>query len=303
MIDLDWDDFKLLLALSRGGSVAGAARRLGVDSSTISRRLVAMEMAVGATLILRGGREFSFTTEGRTAVSAAEAMEPIVTSAIASIEAAKTEIAGIVKISAIPSMTRFLRSLQEIVAAARPGLMIELNAVARMADLAKGEADIAIRMARPAEVDLICKHAFDIALAVYASKSYAEKHGLPDCFEDLRRHRLVQYLQSMHHLPWFRWIETYADADKPATRVDGSEMAHSMIASGEGIGVLTCLVGDTSSELVRVFPDPVAIVEGWMVYHETARNSAKIRAVTEILGAFFQERAALLAGRQAKTRG
>jgi DNA-binding transcriptional LysR family regulator len=301
MIDLDWDDFKLLLALSRGGSVAGAARHLGVDSSTISRRLLAMETAVGATLILRGGREFCFTAEGRTAVRAAESMEPLVASAIASIHAAKTEIAGIVKISAIPSMTRFLRPLQEIVAAARPGLMIELNAVARMADLAKGEADIAVRMVRPTEVDLIGKRAFDIALAVYASKSYVAKHGLPEGFEDLKRHRLVQYLQSMHHLPWFRWIETYADADKPATRVDGSEMAHSMIASGEGIGVLTCLVGDTSNDLVRVFPDPVAIVDGWLVYHETGRNSARIRAVIDVLVGFFQEHAALLGGRLART--
>jgi len=297
MIKLDWDDFKLLLSLSRGGSVAGAARLLSVDSSTISRRLAAMESEVGASLVLRGGREFSFTAEGRMAIAAAEAMEPIVVSAIASIKASKTEIAGIVKISALPAMTRFLMPLRDIVSAEHPRLLIELNALARSADLARGEADIAIRFVRPSEADLVARHGCELAMAVYASKAYVSEKGLPASFDELKHHALVQYLPSMQHLPWFAWIEKYANREKPATRVDGTEMAHSMIAAGAGIGVLTCFAGDVSPDLVRVFPDPVAMVDGWIVYHETVRNSARIRAVIDGLTTFFKERAALLAGR------
>ena len=298
MTELDWSDFKLMLALSRGGSVAGAARLLGVDGSTISRRLSAMEALLGACLVVRGGRDFSLTHEGKSAVAAAEAMEPIVASATSAIRASKTDIAGVVRISSVPGLVRFLAPLSNLVSAAHPRLSIELSAASRMVDVAKGEADIAIRMARPTETALIGKKALELELGVYVAKSYVAKYGAPQTFEELRRHRLVQYVTAMHHLPWFRWIEQYADANAAATRVDGTEMAHTMVASGAGIGVLFCFAGDQSPDLLRVFPDPVANVEGWIVYHEAERNTARIRAVVDLLGEFFAERKDLLQGRR-----
>ena len=299
MTELDWSDFKLMLALSRGGSVAGAARLLNVDGSTISRRLAAMEALLGACLVIRGGREFSLTHEGKAAVAAAEAMEPIVASATSAIRASKTDIAGVVRISSVPGMVRFLAPLSTIVSEAHPRLSIELSAAHRMVDVAKGETDIALRMARPTETALIAKRAYELELGVYAAKSYVAKRGSPQTFEDLKRHRLVQYVVSMLHLPWFRWMEQYADANAPATRVDGTEMAYSMVAAGAGIGVLFCFAGDQSPDLVRVFPEPVAKVEGWIVYHEAERNTARIRVVVDMLTEFLAERRDLLLGRRA----
>jgi DNA-binding transcriptional LysR family regulator len=77
-------------------------------------------------------------------------------------------------------------------------------------------------------------------------------------------------------------------------------MAFTLIASGAGIGLLSCYSGDISPDLVRVFPEPIASTSGWIVYHETARNSARIRAVVEILAEFFDERRDLLGGRLAR---
>ncbi len=94
-----WSDFKVLLALARAGSVAGAARELQVDSSTISRRLVALEEAVGAQLLIRGGREFNWTAEGRTLVAAGETMEGAATRALRSVRTAKAEVSGTVRVS------------------------------------------------------------------------------------------------------------------------------------------------------------------------------------------------------------
>jgi len=87
---IQWDDFKVLLALSRGGSVAAAARELEVDNSTVSRRLAALEVALDAQLLIRGGREFSWTDAGRAAVGSAEAMEAAVTAAMGSPSASET---------------------------------------------------------------------------------------------------------------------------------------------------------------------------------------------------------------------
>jgi DNA-binding transcriptional LysR family regulator len=294
----DWADFKLILALFHGGSVAGAARRLGVDSSTVSRRLSSMEQTLGACLVIRGGREFAFTAEGKSAVAAAESMEAIVASAASSIRAAKTDIDGVVRISAVPSMLRTLMPLLPLAAERYPKLSIEVNAAARVIDLSRGEADIAVRMTQPQEVDLIGKRAFEMGFGVYASKTYAAGREMPKTFDDLARHRLVQYIQPMLHLPWFAWIEAFASQGAPATRVDSTEMAVGVVASGGGIGVLPCFSGD-HSDLVRVFPQPVANAVGWIVYHESARNSARIRAVVELLADYFKGREEELRGCEA----
>ena len=116
MSEAEWSDFKFVLALGRGGSIAGAARLLGVDNSTVSRRLAAVETALGASLIIRGGGEFAFTAEGKLAIAAAEAMEVSAASAASSIRAAKTKLEGQVRISCIPTMLRILMPFQAMVA-------------------------------------------------------------------------------------------------------------------------------------------------------------------------------------------
>ena len=104
----EWSDFKILLALSRAGSVVGAARELQVDNSTVSRRLAALEEAVGAKLIIRGGREFSWTAEGRTLLDAAEAMEASTAAALRVVRASKVEVEGCVRISVAPAFVQVL---------------------------------------------------------------------------------------------------------------------------------------------------------------------------------------------------
>jgi DNA-binding transcriptional LysR family regulator len=295
----DWDDFKLVLALSRGGSVAGAARILGVDSSTVSRRLASMEQALGACLVLRGGREFTLTAEGKTAVAAAEAMAGVATNAANAIRAAKTQIDGVVRVSVVPSMLRTLLPLLPLAAERHPKLSIEVSAAMATTDLAKGAADIAVRMTKPKEIDLVAKRGFEMGFGVFASKKYVERCGLPKSLEELGQHRVIQYIEPMLHLPWFRWVETFGDKRGHAARVDSTEMAFGLVASGAGIGVIPCFTGDSAEDLVRVFPEPVAFAIGWIVYHETSRNSARIRAVIDMLAEFFETQKSHLHGRRA----
>lgn len=297
MSEPDWGDFRLVLALSRGGSVAGAARILEVDSSTVSRRLAAMEQALGACLVLRGGREFVLTAEGRSAAAAAESIEALVAKSTSAIRAAKTEIDGVVRVSVVPGMLRWLMPLLPIATETHPKLSVEFSAAMRSVDLAKGESDIALRMAPPTEIDLVAKRAFELGFAVYASKSYVAQWGMPGALDDLRQHRLLLYAYHMLHLPWFAWIEKYACKDAPTTRVDSTEMAVTFTTAGTGIGVLPCMAGDSAPDLVRVFPEPVAFADGWMVYHETARNSARVRAVVDLLSEFLASIRGVLSGR------
>jgi DNA-binding transcriptional LysR family regulator len=293
----DWSDFEIMLALARAGSVAGAARQLEVDGSTVSRRLAALEKAMGACLILRGGREFSLTAEGKSALAAAEAIETAVSSAKSAIRTAKLGIEGVVRFSFVSSVVPVLMPLLTEMAAKYPLLTIDMQADNRRVDLAKGEADIALRMARPTEPDLVARRAVVMGWGVYAAKDYAAKFGLPASLDELSSHRLVHYIEELHVQPAIRWVEDFRQPNAPIMRVNSTDMAVNVIAAGKSIGVVPCFEVENRDELIRVFPEPVALSPGWIVYHETARNTARVRVVVDALAEFLEAHADFFAGR------
>jgi DNA-binding transcriptional LysR family regulator len=292
-----WDDFKILLALSRGGSVAAAARELQIDNSTVSRRLAALEDALGARLLIRGGREFAWTAEGRRALESAEAMESAAAAAVRDVRTAKVDVSGTVRISVSPAFVPILmRGMLPGLRKDHPELEVELLGAYHRVDLAKGEADIALRMARPEEADLVARRAFDCAWFVYASTAYLDASGRPVSLENLRRHRLVLYVEAMHNVAPLRWMEAYRDAAPGLLRVDNLEIACQTIAADGGVTVLPCMIADPLPGLERVFPEPVEGNTGWIVYHESARNTARVRVVVDALLAFFHANEAIFTG-------
>ena len=292
----DWSDFKVLVALARGGSVAGAARELNIDHSTVSRRLAVLEDAVGARLIVRGGREFAWTAEGRAALAAAEAMEAAVSVATRTVRTAKLEAEGAVRVSCSPAFVPILMRMLPMVRAKYPLLEIEFSGNYNRVDLAKGEADLAVRMASPSEPDLIARRVVECGWCPFASKNYADAHGLPASFNELAKHCLVLYITTMHGIAPLRWMEDHRGAGTQITRVDNLEIMSQILSSGGGIGVLPYMIGDEKPELVRVFPEPIAFNTGYIVYHESVRNTVRVRATVEALVEFFERHAALFTG-------
>ena len=293
----EWSDFKVLVALSRAGSVAGAARLLAVDHSTVSRRLSALEESVGACLVVRGGRELAWTTEGRTLLTAAEAIETLVAEASRTVRSAKLEVEGSVRLSCPPGLNVPLSRLLPELRAKYPRLDIEIGAENRTVDLRKGEADVAVRMFRPSEPALICKAALELGWAVYAAQSYVAQHGLPASLDELSKHRLVIYVAAMHGVPGPAWLEAHRGSASIAMHVDNTEVAAHAIASGGGIGVIPCISAESRPELVRVFAGTVASHTGYLVYHETLRDTARVRVAVDALTELFEKHAAAFAGR------
>jgi len=293
----EWSDFKVLLALARAGSVAGAARQLQVDSSTISRRLAALEEAAGARLLIRGGREFSWTAEGRTLIEAGEAMEAATTRAMRAVRTAKVEVDGTVRVSVAPGFVPVLmRGMLPLLREAHPALRVELDGGFQRVDLARGDADIAVRMARPDEPDLVACHVFDCGWFVYAAASYLEARGCPASFEELAQHELVLYTEDLQRVPPLRWMEAWRGTARELSRVDNLEIACQTIAAGAGIAVLPCFIADPVPGLQRVFPQRVAVNPGWVVYHEAARDTSRVRVVADALVAFFRSHEAMFMG-------
>jgi DNA-binding transcriptional LysR family regulator len=284
----EWSDLKIILALSRAGSVAGAARALGVDQSTISRRLTALEESVGARLLLRGGREFAFTTEGRAMCNAAEAMEAAIGEASRAVRVAKLEVSGTVRVSSPPA---FVPELMIGIVRLReryPALDVQISGSYGTVDLAKGEADMAVRGFKPTEPDLVARKLTDAAWGVFASRAYADAKGLPKNHGELSKHALVVYQPSMHTVAALRWMDDHRGDATQLTRVDNLEIASEVIGAGAGCGVLPAFVASKRSDLVSVFPEKIWQNTIYCVFHESARDTARVRAAFEMFATYFE---------------
>ncbi len=296
-MSLEWSDLKVLLALARAGSVAGAARALHVDNSTISRRLTALEEAVGTQLLIRSGREFAFTAHGREMLAAAEATEAVTEAALRAVRAAKIDVEGRVRVSVAPGFVHVLmREMIPNLRRTHPALNVELISAYQRSDLAKGDADIAVRMLRPEEPDLVARRAFDCAWFVYAAASYLSSRGQPANFDELARHDLVLIAENLHSAPPARWLEAYETAASVVSRNDSLETALQVTQAGVGIAVLPAFIGDPPPELCRVFPERVAANIGWIVYHESVRETSRVRLVVDALLEFFRTNEPLFSG-------
>ncbi len=294
---VQWDDFKVILALSRGGSVAAAAREMQVDNTTITRRLAAIEESLGTQLLIRNSREFIWTYTGLAAVETAKSMEVAVSETIRAVASGKDEVSGSVRVATAPSLVPILvKHVLPELRSAYPTLNVEFWGAFNRVDLARGEADLALRFARPQEPDFIGRHATDVGWFVYAAQSYIDEQGQPVDHEALRHHRLVLYVQQMHSVSPLSWMEKYHTKNQEAARVDSLTLAGSMVGSGEGIAVLPTFIGDHISGLKRVFSEPIGVNSGWIVYHESMRNSARVSAVVDGLIKFFSRNESLFAG-------
>jgi DNA-binding transcriptional LysR family regulator len=296
-MDPEWSDLKIILALSRAGSVAGAARALGVDQSTVSRRLTALEESVGARLIVRGGREFALTAEGRAMCGAAEAVEAAIGEASRAVRVAKLEVSGTDRVSCPPAFIPHLHAALAAVREKHPSLAAEVSGAYRTVDLAKGEADMALRAFRPSEPDLVARKLVDVGWAVYAASAYAKARTLPTTPDELPQHALVLYAATMHGVFGLRWMDDHRAEATQLTRVDNLESAAEVISSGGGLGVLPCFIAAKQPELTRVFAEPVWTNALYCVFHESARDTARVRAASEAFAAHFEANAELFAGK------
>lgn len=230
-------------------------------------------------------------------LQAAEAMEAATAAALRAVRASKVDVEGSVRVSVAPAFAQILmRQLIPALRQAHPMLSVELQGAYQRADLAKGDADIALRMARPEEPHLVARRAFDCGWFVYAAASYLESKGRPGTFEELARHDLVLYAEIMHNAPPLRWMEAYKGAAHAVSRMDSLETACQAILAGGGIALLPAFIGDPLPELRRVFPDRVAVNTGWVVCHEAVADASRVRLVADALVAFFGEHEAMFSG-------
>lgn len=283
---IDWNDLHVALAVARTGSAAAAARALGVDATTISRRISALETALGQPLFERRPDGFRLI-EGREdlmgrAERLAAEMEAFQTFAIGR----RRRLEGRIRVTATETMVAHL--LGPVVFRLRrdhPGLRVEIVVDDRRLDIVHAEADVALRVgSTPTEPTLVAQRLPDSCWSVYCSRAYAAAYGRPSSSGDLKAHLLVAGEGPLAAIAPLAWLETQAPGAEVVCRCNTIPNLAALVAAGVGVSVLPCLIGETSEDLVRCLAPPAQLrSELWLLYHESQRRSDLVRPFVEAL--------------------
>lgn len=288
---IDWDDVRFFLAIHRHGTLAAAASALGLDATTVGRRLARLEQQVDTRLFDRTAKGYVATAAGTRMLPRAEKIERELLSALRDVEGEDQRLAGLVRLTATEMLsTRFIAPNLHRFHRRFPEIRLELICTNRDLDLGRREADIALRLTRPLQDDVVVKKLFTIELGLYASREYTRTQPLPED-DDFSGHRFVAFADTRAFRRENEWLEEHSVGAQIVLRSDSVSSLVSAAVSGVGIALLPCKVADAESELVRIprsgAPEPRIV---WQAVHRDLAAAARIRAVLEFLGRLFTER-------------
>ncbi|UUX48072.1 LysR family transcriptional regulator [Nisaea acidiphila] len=282
---LDWYELQVLAAVRRSGSIAGAARLLGVDQTTVSRRLARLQEAAGMDLLVRGpGRRLSLTALGEELAVRAQRMEAESEAAAALLGERHGAVAGTVRLTAVPVLVnRLLAPAAGPLLAAHPDLALELVPENRDLSLTRREADLALRLARPVTggSEVKARRIGTLSYKVYERRSGTHSEGW------------VLYEEAMAHLPHARWLARQARRPGEAAaglHVGDAETAQEAVASGTGRSILPVQVAEGDARLravERAWEEALPEREIWLLSHARQPNAAAIGAVSVWLETLF----------------
>ncbi len=280
-----WDHIRTFHAVAQHGSLLAAARHLGLTQPTAGRHIDLLEDRLGFPLFTRGREGMRLTAKGADLVATAAEMLGSATQFDRVATGLEDRIAGPVRLTANEVFgALLLPGLLAGFMAEHPDIEIEVEVSNSASNLLARDADIAIRMFRPTQNDLIARKLQDLPMGLYAHEAYVARHGTPETLQDLRQHVLVGQDRNPS------LIEALDAAGLPLSPADFAFRSDSIIASisairaGVGIGPLHDGMAAHWSGLVRVLPDlPIPPLEVWLACHADVRHSRRIRMVMDAL--------------------
>jgi DNA-binding transcriptional LysR family regulator len=279
----DWDDLRYFLAVARQGSTIAAGRALQVNQSTVHRRLTALEHRIGRPLVKRHPTGYRLTELGEEMVAYAERVEQAVQGFEQQLEAIRRDAVGVVRVTCPePIIYRITQSsLLDRFHARYPAIRVEFVMSDKYLDLAKGEVDVALRSGDTDDNELVGRKIADSIWAVYASRTYVEQHGRPERVEDLERHPLVGFDDTMSNHRASKWLRQVAPGGKVVARNDSVLGLVYAAKAGVGVAPLPTALGDAEADLVRVLGPIPELARIWRLL-----TTAELRRTPRV-AAFF----------------
>ncbi|HEY8564984.1 MAG TPA: LysR family transcriptional regulator [Beijerinckiaceae bacterium] len=292
---MDWDKIRIFYKVAEAGSFTRAGDDLGLSQSAVSRQISALERELKAPLFHRHARGLILTEQGDLLFRAARDMKMRLETTRARLVETSERPSGDLKITTTVGLgslwlSQRIREFMDL----HPEVRIELILTNEELDLAMREADVAIRLRRPEQPDLIQRRLFTVHFHIYASHEYIKRFGEPKSLQDLDNHRILSfggdqpsYLLAMHYL-----ATAGREAREPRTyhgvmnNITALKLA---VESGAGIAVLPDYVADGDTKLVQVLRDvEMPSLDSYIVYAEEMRSVARVQAFRDFLVAKAQ---------------
>lgn len=285
MNSLDWDDFRYFIATAETGSLTSAAKKLGSNQPTVGRHIDALEAALGTKLFQRTVKGLILTEEGEFVFEQTKSMQSSVLKIQRKTQGEKIEFSGTVRVAMPEGLClEILTPLLSGFYNQYPNINLVLNVSSSAANLTKGEADIAIRLFRPKDANLVVKRLGRMTLGLYASATYIKRHGLPADETELKNHHIISYGDQLSALAENQWLIEYSELSSCILCSDNTITRLRATIQGVGISIQPHIFSPVNPELVPILEQvELPTHEVWMVYHNDLRHLGRIRAVVAFL--------------------
>jgi molybdate transport repressor ModE-like protein len=277
----DWNDLRHFLALARNGSMGAAARSIGVDQSTVQRRIAALEKSIARPLVERRPGGYGLTAQGELLLADAEQVEAAVNALQRRITALDGSGHGNVRVATLVTVGQriirsgFIERFHEL----HPGITVEMLMGQRLADLAGGEADVAIRGGSAGSDALVGMKIVDLPWGIYASREFVARHGKPCRVSDLDRFALIELTDELERLPAAQWMRAHARGAPVAARCGNVPSAVLAVKAGAGLAALPAVHAGREDDLVCVLgPLPELAYPMHLFVHKDLRRAPRISA-------------------------
>ena len=282
---LDWSRVPVFLAVAETGSLSAAAKRLGQSQPTLGRQVRAMEEELGVSLFTRQPRGLVLTEAGAALLEPAQAMQESANRLAIAAAGQEHAPTGTVRLTASQVVSHHvLPPILARIRQAEPAIQIELAPTDASQNLLFREADLALRMYRPDQLDMIARHVGDLPLGMYAARSYLERHGTPQTLEQVFDRDVVGYDRDDRIIRGLRHYQIEVARTDFAVRCDDQVVHWELVRAGCGIGFAPVILGDADPGVTRLLPDAAMPVLGaWLTTHEAMRRTPRIRRVWDLL--------------------
>lgn len=288
------DDLLVLLAVGRSGRYTTAAEELGLNHTTISRRIAALEQAVGGRLLARVAGGWELTDLGRQALSAAESVE----SAVRSLTSGVRTLQGVVRISATDGFSAYIAAPAAAqVRRHHPGVAVEIVAATRRATQQRSGLDIEVVVGQPQVHRAEAIKLGDYCLGLYGARGYLAEHGTPGTVEDLRHYPLVYFIDSMLQVDDLDLAASFAPSMRESVTSTNVFVHVEATRASAGVGLLPCFMADRHDDLVRVLGETVTVtLTYWLVARAETLRRPEVAVFVEAIRARMHDLRDVLLG-------
>lgn len=291
----NWDDIRVFLAVARQGGFAPAAHNLGINHTTVARRLSTLETALRTRLVNRTPTGATLTPAGQNFLYHAERMEKEALAAEQRVYTADGSVSGKVRLATREGVGAWLICPKVAQLRRRyPALNLELVSEARTISLLKRDADITISLQYPQQDRVIVQKLTDYRLGLFASPEYLREYGPINSIEELSNRDVIWYLDDVVDIAEQRYMQRIVANSRAGFRATNILAQYTALVTGMGVGIIPVYQAGQDPGLVRVLPDQVEEIRTyWLSVHPDAQELPNVRAVMDFVLEIIREKKAL----------